>query len=72
MPFGGVLNRLLGTPVNLKEAIGAADDVTYWASDDKAWRELGHSPVISTLACGSPSPQADRPIHCLRVTVVTG
>jgi nucleoside-diphosphate-sugar epimerase len=43
-PLGPVVGPPLGFPPNLKEAIRAADGVTYWARDDKARRELGYSP----------------------------
>jgi nucleoside-diphosphate-sugar epimerase len=38
------LAPLLGFPPNLKELVKASDGVTYWATDDKARRELGYSP----------------------------
>jgi hypothetical protein len=31
-------------PPNLREMIRAADGVTYWATDEKARRELGYAP----------------------------
>jgi hypothetical protein len=34
----------MGTGPNLRELIASADGVTYWASDAKARRQLGHSP----------------------------
>ena len=42
-PFGPLVGRLAGIPPNLRELISASDDVTYWASDAKARRELGYS-----------------------------
>ena len=47
-----VLGPLLGFPPNLKELIAASDDVTYWATDDKARSELGYAP--RDLAAGLP------------------
>lgn len=43
-PGGRFVNPLLGFPPNIKEQISAAHNVTYWASSDKAKRELGYSP----------------------------
>jgi nucleoside-diphosphate-sugar epimerase len=34
----------MGLPPNFREMISAAHNVTYWAKDDKARRELGYSP----------------------------
>lgn len=34
----------MGTGPNLRELISAADGVTYWASHEKASRELGYEP----------------------------
>jgi nucleoside-diphosphate-sugar epimerase len=44
VPVGPLVGRLMGTRPNLKELISASDDVTYWARDDKARRELGYAP----------------------------
>jgi dihydroflavonol-4-reductase len=43
-PLGPVVGPLLGFPPNLGELIRASHNVTYWAKDDKARRELGYSP----------------------------
>jgi dihydroflavonol-4-reductase len=43
-PLGPLTYKLTGFPPNLREAIKAADGVTYWARDDKARRELGYDP----------------------------
>jgi dihydroflavonol-4-reductase len=43
-PLGPVVGPALGFPPNLGETIRAAHNVTYWARDDKARRELGYSP----------------------------
>jgi dihydroflavonol-4-reductase len=43
-PLGPIVGPALGFPPNLSEAIRAAHGVTYWASDDKARRELGYAP----------------------------
>jgi nucleoside-diphosphate-sugar epimerase len=43
-PFGGVIGPLLGFPPNFGELISASDGVTYWATDEKARRELGFAP----------------------------
>jgi dihydroflavonol-4-reductase len=57
-PLGPVVGPALGFPPNLGETIRAAHNVTYWAKDDKARRELGYSPrdlesgLRETLAAG--------------------
>jgi nucleoside-diphosphate-sugar epimerase len=43
IPFGRLVARMMGTPPNLREAIKAAEGVTYWATDTKARRDLGYS-----------------------------
>lgn len=42
--FGPLVGKLTGTGPNLAESIRAAEGTTYWATDDKARRELGYSP----------------------------
>lgn len=44
IPFGPVVGKVMGQPPNLREMISSADGVTFWASYDKAQRELGYSP----------------------------
>jgi nucleoside-diphosphate-sugar epimerase len=44
VPLSPLAGGRMGIPRNLKEAIRAADGVTYWASDEKARRELGYTP----------------------------
>ena len=44
VPIGGLVGRVMGTAPNLGELISASHDVTYWARDDKARRELGYDP----------------------------
>jgi nucleoside-diphosphate-sugar epimerase len=44
IPAGPVVGRLMGTGPNLRELISASAGVTYWASDEKARRELGYAP----------------------------
>jgi dihydroflavonol-4-reductase len=44
IPLGPLVGRAMGTGPNLRELIAAADSVTYWASDEKARRELGYAP----------------------------
>jgi nucleoside-diphosphate-sugar epimerase len=34
----------MGQPPNLRELISSADGVTFWASHEKATRELGYQP----------------------------
>ena len=43
-PLGPVVGPALGFPPNLREAINAAHNVTYYASHDKAAGELGYRP----------------------------
>ena len=43
-PIGPLVGKLIGQPPNLRELISSADKVTFWASYDKAARELGYSP----------------------------
>lgn len=42
-PLGPVIGPAMGFPPNMKELITAANGVTYWAKDDKARSELGHT-----------------------------
>ncbi len=42
-PFGSVLAPLLDLPPNLHEAT-ASDGATFWATHEKAKRELGYNP----------------------------
>jgi dihydroflavonol-4-reductase len=44
IPFGTVVGKVMGQPPNLRELITSGDGVTFWASYDKAQRELGYSP----------------------------
>lgn len=43
-PFGRVVGPLMGFPPNMRELVSSADGVTFWASSDKAKRELGYEP----------------------------
>jgi dihydroflavonol-4-reductase len=43
-PLNDAIGGLPGMPANLRETIAAGDGVTYWASHDKAARELGFEP----------------------------
>ena len=43
-PLGPLVGPALGFPPNLGELISVSDGVTYWASDEKARRELGFQP----------------------------
>ena len=44
IPVGPLVGKVMGQPPNLRELISSADGVTFWASYDKAARELGYSP----------------------------
>ena len=61
IPFGPLVGKLVGAGPNIRELIRAADGVTYWASDEKARRELGYAPrdletglrqTVAALAAG--------------------
>ena len=43
-PLGPLVGPLVGVGPDLRETIRASDGVTYWASCDKAMRELGYAP----------------------------
>jgi nucleoside-diphosphate-sugar epimerase len=43
-PIGPVVGKLIGQPPNLRELISSAEGVTFWASYEKAGRELGYAP----------------------------
>jgi len=43
-PIGPLVGKALGQPPNLRELISSADGVTFWASHEKASRELGYAP----------------------------
>lgn len=43
-PIGPLVGKLMGQPPNLRELISSADGVTFWATYEKASRELGYSP----------------------------
>jgi nucleoside-diphosphate-sugar epimerase len=44
IPIGPLVGRMMGQPPNLRELIASADGVTFWASYEKAQRELGYEP----------------------------
>jgi nucleoside-diphosphate-sugar epimerase len=44
IPIGPVVGKLMGFPPNLAELIKTSDGVTFWASHEKAQRELGYAP----------------------------
>ena len=44
VPIGPLVGKAMGFPTNLAEVIKTSDGVTFWASDEKARRELGYSP----------------------------
>jgi nucleoside-diphosphate-sugar epimerase len=43
-PIGPLVGKMMGQPPNLRELIASADGVTFWASHEKASRELGYAP----------------------------
>ncbi len=44
IPVGPLVGKLMNQPPNLREMISSADGVTFWASHEKATRELGYEP----------------------------
>jgi len=44
IPLGPVVGKVMGQPPNLRELISSGDNVTFWASYEKAQKELGYSP----------------------------
>jgi nucleoside-diphosphate-sugar epimerase len=61
-PVGPLVGKLMGQPPNLRELISSADGVTFWASYEKAGRELGYAPraleegIRQTLAADERFP----------------
>jgi dihydroflavonol-4-reductase len=43
-PIGPLVGKVMGQPPNLRELISSADGVTFWASHEKATRDLGYQP----------------------------
>jgi nucleoside-diphosphate-sugar epimerase len=43
-PIGPLVGKAMGQPPNLRELIRSADNVTFWATNEKAVRELGFDP----------------------------
>jgi nucleoside-diphosphate-sugar epimerase len=43
-PIGPLVGKMMGQPPNLRELISSADGVTFWASYEKAGRDLGYAP----------------------------
>jgi nucleoside-diphosphate-sugar epimerase len=43
-PIGSLVGKVMDQPPNLRELISSADNVTFWASHEKASRELGYAP----------------------------
>jgi dihydroflavonol-4-reductase len=43
-PIGPLVGKVMGQPPNLRELISSADNVTFWATNEKAARELGFTP----------------------------
>src|SRR6266508_639228 len=61
IPFGPLVGRAVGLAPNLREMIRSANGVTYWATADKAERELGFTArsleegLRQTLSAGEPA-----------------
>jgi dihydroflavonol-4-reductase len=43
-PIGPLIGKMMGQPPNLRELISSADGATFWATYEKAERELDYSP----------------------------
>ncbi|MEX2107306.1 MAG: NAD-dependent epimerase/dehydratase family protein [Solirubrobacterales bacterium] len=43
-PIGPLVGKVMGQPPNLRELISSADGVTFWATNEKAARELRYAP----------------------------
>lgn len=43
-PVGPLVGPIMGYPPNMKELVASTDGVTFWASSEKAKRELGYAP----------------------------
>jgi nucleoside-diphosphate-sugar epimerase len=43
-PIGPLVGKVMNQPPNLRELITSADNVTFWATNEKAVRELGFDP----------------------------
>jgi nucleoside-diphosphate-sugar epimerase len=43
-PIGPLVGKVMNQPPNLRELISSADNVTFWATNEKAVRELGFAP----------------------------
>ena len=43
-PVGPLVGPMMGYPPNMKELISSTDGVTFWASSEKAKRDLGYAP----------------------------
>ncbi len=43
-PIGPLVGRMMGQPPNLRELISSADNVTFWATNEKAVADLGFAP----------------------------
>jgi nucleoside-diphosphate-sugar epimerase len=43
-PIGPLVGKMFGQPPNLHELIASADNVTFWATNEKAVEELGFDP----------------------------
>ncbi|MFI5027567.1 MAG: NAD-dependent epimerase/dehydratase family protein [Solirubrobacterales bacterium] len=44
VPIGPLVGKMIGQPPNLRELISSADNVTFWATNEKAVRALGFDP----------------------------
>ena len=65
-PIGPLVGKMMGQPPNLRELIASADNVTFWATNEKAVEELGFDPrgieegMRADARGGRPLPLARR------------
>ena len=61
-PIGPLVGKMMGQPPNLRELISSADDVTFWATNEKAAASSATNRAGSKRACGRRSrPKAGSP-----------
>ena len=70
-PIGPLVGKVMGQPPNLRELISSADNVTFWATNEKADRELGFDPrgieegIRADARGGGPLPLAGAGLSAL-------
>ncbi len=59
-PIGPLVGKMMGQPPNLRELISSADNVTFWATNEKAVSELGFAPREIDVGIRETLEQDDR------------